>query len=1333
MFADNKVIRPLVACRVVNTALGFSRVVYALLDQGSDRDVISPSLIKDLRLDTWTEYMTVKTLDHSVRAERALTSVRIESVDQFYRADVRGALVGSRLIGNDVPPAKRDVSAWSHISDLSFEDYDASLELIIGVPHAETWLGTEIRRGPSNQPIAFNTAFGWTIIGTCGKSRTSSIACNALSEDNERLHQQIDRLFYHDFAIVTDSEMGLSQENRLTIKLLQESIRFDEVKKKYRVALPWKYGREKSADILRSVDSKSMSMKRLMTMVPRLLKDEKRRKEIFATVEKWESKGVSATIDDVAENRKAIRENRPVWHLPLLCVDEPTKIRVCHDAKASTRGIGLNDLLMGGPNLTNNLAAVLLLFRQFKYAFSTDIAGFFHQVLLDERDIDTFRFLWFTDENMRDVTVRRFLSHVFGSGASSCITTFTTRHLAERIKALFPMNVYTTMRKNLYVDDAHGGGDTIDETVRLKENLIEAMALGGFSLSKWKANHPALLPHEEGQPAPVVEDKLEKILGVWWNPKEDVFRFYLDMATIKLPAKTPRQLVSVSCSLFDPNGFFSPFILRGRQMLQKAQQQNGRKGWDNPLSSELAKEFMIWASSIPLLQNYPVTRWWETDATMNASNVQWHFFADASKTGYGAVVYRRAVAASGEISLAIVMSRSHVVPLDSSKASHHGLITNLELTSNASQIECLIFVLKAIGPIAKKYHWTDSECCLKWIKDMTTVFPEFVANRLSKIHEVSKAEEWRHVPSQMNPADMCARGLGADEKEKWSEFHRGPEFLYKPESEWPKVKSYFLPKPFPVATCAAIVAQPQAETYLYDTCVKKELWSDMLRVVARVRKVSVFWRRKCELVRPITKATAEALTFSPLLTFDELWKAELSLFGLVQRRCFQREQDELLEKEVNEPESRKELAWKQSPLKALSPFIGGDGLIRVGSRILRANAKEDAKTPIILPRHDHVVRAYIRFIHKQEAHAGPKHVLSQLRQKVWIIHGGQEVRSIVTKCVVCQKAFKKPLEQKMAVLPEMRVTPNPPFKEVGLDLMGPFGVKYPGSRATHKVWGVVFACMSSRSVHVEIVQSMDAPSLMNAIACFSARRPGTTHFVSDNGGNLTRANKDLKKHLREWNTSSAEHLQRQGVHWTFIPPRAPHRGGSWERVVGLFKRHLATFAVQDPINIKIFETALISIEGILNRRPLTALSPQADDCEALTPAHVLYPAMEDRRSSVVVSEDPFDTTSLRNKFAVAQSRVNGFWKAWSKDYLQLLHTRQKWRITKEDLKVGDLVICRDNPMARGDWRLCRVHEVVKDGQHVRQVKIRTGEGKLLWRDRTKLVLLELDDEGKQDL
>ena len=82
--------------------------------------------------------------------------------------------------------------------------------------------------------------------------------------------------------------------------------------------------------------------------------------------------------------------------------------------------------------------------------------------------------------------------------------------------------------------------------------------------------------------------------------------------------------------------------------------------------------------------------------------------------------------------------------------------------------------------------------------------------------------------------------------------------------------------------------------------------------------------------------------------------------------------------------------------------------------------------------------------------------LSQLRNKIWLIHGMQECRSIITKCVTCQKAFKTPLEQKMGILPEMRVTANPPFKEVRLNLMGPFGVKFPGSRATKKNWGVVF-------------------------------------------------------------------------------------------------------------------------------------------------------------------------------------------------------------------------------------------------------------------------------------
>ena len=96
-------------------------------------------------------------------------------------------------------------------------------------------------------------------------------------------------------------------------------------------------------------------------------------------------------------------------------------------------------------------------------------------------------------------------------------------------------------------------------------------------------------------------------------------------------------------------------------------------------------------------------------------------------------------------------------------------------------------------------------------------------------------------------------------------------------------------------------------------------------------------------------------------------------------------------------------------------------------------------------------------------------------------------------------------------------------------MMGPFDVKFHGSRAIHKVWAIVFACMSTRSVHVELVHKSDADSLLQAISCFSARRPGSKHFVSDNGGNLTKADKVLKQELREYNKSTVQQLQKDGI------------------------------------------------------------------------------------------------------------------------------------------------------------------------------------------------------------
>ena len=231
-----------------------------------------------------------------------------------------------------------------------------------------------------------------------------------------------------------------------------------------------------------------------------------------------------------------------------------------------------------------------------------------------------------------------------------------------------------------------------------------------------------------------------------------------------------------------------------------------------------------------------------------------------------------------------------------------------------------------------------------------------------------------------------------------------------------------------------------------------------------------------------------------------------------------------------------------------------EGIIRIGSRLANSTIEEAAKFPIILPRKNEHVRDYIRSRHQADRHAGPKHVLTQLRQSVWILQGLQEVKAVLATCVQCQKAFKRPLQQKMDILPAERITPGVPFESTGLDLMGPFGVKMNG-RATHKVWVAVFTCFTTRSVHAEMVYKMDANSLINAIVRFSARRPGIKKFFSDRGTNLTGAERVLKKELEAWNEAASRDLQRKGLEWTFIPSHTPHYGGVWERIVGLFKRH----------------------------------------------------------------------------------------------------------------------------------------------------------------------------------
>merc|ERR1712055_718504 len=87
-------------------------------------------------------------------------------------------------------------------------------------------------------------------------------------------------------------------------------------------------------------------------------------------------------------------------------------------------------------------------------------------------------------------------AHIFGASSSPTVTSFVLRHHAERIKEMFPPQIYEIIKRYFYVDDGTASADTPQAYAQLRKDLEEAMKLGGFSLGKWKCSHPQLVGEE---------------------------------------------------------------------------------------------------------------------------------------------------------------------------------------------------------------------------------------------------------------------------------------------------------------------------------------------------------------------------------------------------------------------------------------------------------------------------------------------------------------------------------------------------------------------------------------------------------------------------------------------------------------------------------------------------------------------------------------------------------------------------------------------------------------------------------------------------------------------
>ena len=154
-------------------------------------------------------------------------------------------------------------------------------------------------------------------------------------------------------------------------------------------------------------------------------------------------------------------------------------------------------------------------------------------------------------------------------------------------------------------------------------------------------------------------------------------------------------------------------------------------------------------------------------------------FGDSSQDVFSAVAFLRGKVTSGDDSsteIAFVSGKARVAPMKALT------IPKLELQAALLSARSRNEVQRALTlQIEKIFMWTDSTMVLQWLHSLEKQ-PVFVANRVAEILELTTADEWYHVQSADNPADVGTRGLSAEALLQ-SSWLTGPKLLKT--NEWP--------------------------------------------------------------------------------------------------------------------------------------------------------------------------------------------------------------------------------------------------------------------------------------------------------------------------------------------------------------------------------------------------------------------------------------------------------------------------------------------------------------------------------------------------------------------
>lgn len=249
-----------------------------------------------------------------------------------------------------------------------------------------------------------------------------------------------------------------------------------------------------------------------------------------------------------------------------------TKLRVVFDASLpSCTGYSLNNILMVGPTMQQDLLSILIRFRQHRFVIAADCTKMYRSVLVAPEDRNLQQILWRFDSDSRLDTFQ-LNTVTYGTASASFLAIRCLFELANGIEKEYP-DIANVIRNDFYVDDLLSGADTIDEAKRIAKLVFETLKGGCLLLRKFISNEPSILgciPDNEPL-SKIIEfsdNKGTKTLGLIWCPVQDNLMFNVKNISDS-KGITKRIILSNSSKIFDPLGLISPCVVVIKMLLQQ--------------------------------------------------------------------------------------------------------------------------------------------------------------------------------------------------------------------------------------------------------------------------------------------------------------------------------------------------------------------------------------------------------------------------------------------------------------------------------------------------------------------------------------------------------------------------------------------------------------------------------------------------------------------------------------------------------------------------------------------------------------------------------------------